>query len=61
MPTVATESVLLTAAVDAHEGRYLATFDIPEAHLCTETDKYVVNLLGGALSHLMEKVVPSIY
>ena len=37
-PIVATESVIITATVDAHEGQYMATFDTPGAYLHTETD-----------------------
>ena len=32
-PTVSTELVFITVAVDAHEGQDMATFEIPEAYL----------------------------
>ena len=35
-PTVSTESTLLTAVIDAHEGRDVATCDIPNAFIQTE-------------------------
>ena len=38
LPTVATDSFFITAAVGAHEGRDVATFDIPGVYLHTETD-----------------------
>ena len=33
-PKVSTESVFITAAVDAHEGHDVATFDITGSYLC---------------------------
>ena len=36
--TVDTESVFITAAVDAHEGYYVVTFDIPGVYHHTEID-----------------------
>ena len=38
-PTVMTESVLLTATVEARERRDIATFDIPNAFIQTAVDE----------------------
>ena len=38
-PTVMTESVLLTAAIEAHENRDAATWDIPNAFIQTSVDE----------------------
>ena len=38
-PTVATESILLTAVIEAEEGRDVATVDIPNAFIQTEVQK----------------------
>jgi hypothetical protein len=60
-PTVATESVFTTAAIEAHEGRRVAVFDIPGAYLHTKTDEDVIMVLEGPLAELMVKVAPSLY
>ena len=44
-PTVSRESVYITKSVDAHEGWDVATFDIPEAYLHTETYEDVIMFL----------------
>ena len=38
-PTVSTESTILTAATEAHEGRDVATCDIPNAFIQTEVEE----------------------
>ena len=38
-PTASVEGILLTAVVDAHEGRCVATVDIPHAFIQTDIDK----------------------
>ena len=60
-PTVATDSVFITGAIDAHERRNVATCDLPGAFLHTVTDEYVIVVLRGELAELMVKVDPSIY
>ena len=62
-PTVSTESVLLTATIDAEEGRDVATIDIPNAFVQTElsSDEMVVMRLRGKLAELMVQVAPEIY
>jgi hypothetical protein len=63
-PTAALESVLLTATIDAAEGRDVAVIDIPNAFVQTriedEADKVVMRL-RGALADLMVKTAPEIY
>ena len=60
-PTVALDSILLTSAIDAHEGREVATIDIPGAYLHTDTDEEIVMLLRGKLAELMAQVDPKLY
>ena len=59
-PTVATESVSITAAVGAHEGRGVAKFQIPGTYVHKKIDKYVVMFLEESLSEIMFKVTPKI-
>jgi hypothetical protein len=63
-PTAALESVLLTAIIDAQEGRNVAVIDIPNAfvqtHLEADADKAIMRL-RGKLAELMVKVAPEIY
>ena len=63
-PTVALESVLLTATIDAAEGRDVATIDIPNAFIQTRLDDdsdKVLMRLRGKLAELMVEVAPEIY
>ena len=60
-PTVSTDAVLITAAIDAYEGRHVATVDLPSAFLHTDTDEDVTMVLEGSLAELMVKVDPSLY
>ena len=47
--------------MDTHEGRRVATFEIPGAYIYAETEEDVIMLLEGALSELMVKAVQNIY
>jgi hypothetical protein len=60
-PTVATESVFITAVIDAQEGRDVACFDIPGAFLHAYVDKDISMLLKGRLAELMVQVAPNLY
>jgi len=60
-PTVATESVFITAVIDAHEGRDVACFDIPGAFLHAESDEDITMVLKGRLAELMVQVAPNLY
>jgi hypothetical protein len=60
-PTVINDSVMITSAVDAHEGRCVVTCDIPQAFLYTDLDEEVIMLLRGQLADLMVQVDPELY
>jgi hypothetical protein len=60
-PTVALESVLITATIDAHEGREVAIVDVPGAYLTADMDEEVFMCLRGRLAELMVKTSPEIY
>jgi len=61
-PTVSLEGVLLTAAIEAHELRHIACFDIPGAFLHAKCeDGNVFMLLKGKLAELMTLVEPKLY
>ena len=49
-PTVSTEAVMLTATIDALEGRYVAVVDIPGEHLSADMDDEVHIVFRGMLS-----------
>jgi hypothetical protein len=58
---VATESVFLTAVIDAHEGRDVGCFDIPGAFLHADCDEDITMILKGCLTELMVQVAPNLY
>ena len=63
-PTVMNENVFITATIDAHEGRDVATVDVPGAFLHTDVDpndETVHMVLRGVLAELMVKVDPKLY
>ena len=63
-PTIALESVLLMATIDAAEGWDVATIDILNAFVQTRLDNdsnKVLMRLHGKLAELMVKVAPEIY
>jgi hypothetical protein len=60
-PTVATNSIVITATIDAHERRNVATIDIPGAFLNAYNDKETFMLLKGRLAELMVQVDPNLY
>ena len=60
-PTVATESVLIRATIDAHERINLAIFDIPGAYLHTDTGEDIIVVIEGVLAELMVKADPLLY
>ncbi len=63
MPTVSTEAVFVTGAIESHEGRIVACFDIPGAYLRADCsgkgEKFM--LLEGQLAELMVLVEPKLY
>ena len=63
-PTIALESVLLMATIDAAEGWDVTTINIPNAFIQTRLDddsNKVLMRLHGKLAKLMVKVAPEIY
>jgi hypothetical protein len=60
-PTMATESVFITAVIDAHKGQDMACFDIPGAFLHANSDEDITMVLKGRLAELMVQVAPNLY
>jgi hypothetical protein len=60
-PTVATDSIMITATIDAYEQRNVATIDIPGAFLNAYNDKETFMFLKGCLAELMVQVNPNLY
>jgi hypothetical protein len=60
-PTVMNDSVMITSAIEAHEGRKVVTMDIPGAFLHADLDEEVVMLLRGQLADLMVQDDPELY
>jgi hypothetical protein len=60
-PTLALESVLITATIDAHEERDVAIVDVPGAFLSADMDEEVIMTIRGRLAELMVKAAPNIY
>jgi len=66
-PTVMTESVLLTATIDAHEKRDVATFDIPNAFIQTNVEERdaegdrIVMKIRGAMVDMLVQIDPDLY
>ena len=63
-PTVATESVLLSCIIDAHENRDVAVIDIPNAFVQTkisdEKDMAIIRIRGTLVEILMQ-IAPDVY
>jgi hypothetical protein len=59
--TVSTESVFITAVIDAHEGRDIACSNIPGAFLHADSDEDITMILKGRLAELMVQVAPNLY
>jgi hypothetical protein len=60
-PTVMMDSMMITSAIQAHEGRKVWTCDIPGAFLHADLDEEVIMLLRGQLADLMVQVDPELY
>jgi hypothetical protein len=52
---------LISATIDAHEGRKVVTIDIPSAFPNAYNDKETIMLLKGRLAKLMVQVNPQLY
>ena len=60
-PTVALESVFVTATIDAKEKQKVVTIDIPGAFLLANIEDYVVMKMNRLLVELMVKTDPKMY
>jgi len=60
-PTVSTEALFLTAAIDAHERRKVITVDIPGAFMHCDIDEEIFVKLEGAMAQMLVKVDPEKY
>ncbi len=60
-PTVATESVMLSCTIDAHEKRFVATADVPGAFMHSDMDEVIYMRLDGPLARLLVKLNPNKY
>ena len=60
-PTVSTDGLIITCAIDGHENRDVAIVDIPGAFLQAENDEFVLMLLRGKLAEMMIRVDPQLY
>ena len=61
-PTVATEALMLTCAIDALEGRDIATVDIPGAFMQADMVGDDVNMkIEGKMADLFTKLDPKLY
>jgi hypothetical protein len=60
-PTVTLEAIFIQSTIFAHEGRDIATCDIPGTFLQVGNPDYVLMRLDGILDELMVQVAPSLY
>ena len=65
-PTAATESILLTAVIDAEEGRDVATVDIPNAFIQTDVENNsdgsrVIMKIRGPLVDMLTEIDSELY
>jgi hypothetical protein len=60
-PTVSTEALFLTAAINAHKHRKVVTIDIPGAFMQCDIDELIFMKLEGAMAHLLVKMDPIKY
>jgi hypothetical protein len=60
-PMVTLEAIFIQSTIFAHEGRDIATCDIPGAFLLADNPDYVLLRLDGILAELMVQVAPSLY
>ena len=60
-PTCATESIMLSALIDAHEGKHVATVDVPNAFVQTNLDETIIVKLRGQVAAFLLSRCPHIY
>jgi hypothetical protein len=61
LPTVSTEALFLSAAINAHERRKVVTIDIPGAFMQCDIDKLIFVKLESAMALLLVKMDPIKY
>jgi hypothetical protein len=60
-PTVSIEAVMLSAVIDATEGRDVATVDIPGAFMQADIDEIVHVKFEGEIAEMLVKLDPKLY
>jgi hypothetical protein len=60
-PTVATDLVFLTGAIDAYQGRSITFIDLPRAFLHMLTNEKIIVVLRGELCELMCMIDPKLH
>jgi hypothetical protein len=60
-PTVSTEALFLTSAINAKEGRKVMTIDIPGAFMHADIDELIHIRLEGPMAELLTRVDPEKY
>ena len=60
-PTVSTDGLIVTTAIDAHKGRDAATMDTQTAFLYANNDEYIIMLLEGKVVKLLIELQPELY
>ncbi len=60
-PTVATDSIMVIAAINTHERRVIATVNVPGTFMKAYNNKDTFMLLCGRLAELMVQVNPALY
>ena len=60
-PTVSTDGLIITCAIDGYENRDVAIVDIPGAFLQADNDEFILMLLRGKLAEMMVRVDPKLY
>ena len=59
--TISIEAKIIMPEIEAHEGRDVATIDIPGAYLHRESYEDVITVVKGRLYKLLEIVDPELY
>ena len=60
-PTVSTDIVIITSAIEAHQGGDVALIDLPNAFLNADNNEQTLVILKGKLAELMVQIDPNIY
>ena len=60
-PTARTDSVVMTGAIDAHEGRNIAIIDVENDFLQSENDQMIIMRIRGKTAELLVRLNPGLY